>query len=185
MLFSSSKDGSIIKWDMITGKRVSTCPKLRKPSSQGNGKGKGRAETVEGHTDEILSIAVSSDGRWLVSGGKDRKVVVWDARQMKWVKTFTGHKDGVTVSPPPPVASSTLISLTLFVVVRILHSRSSSARTPISSSRHPLTARSSCSTCRPRSLGTWRRSLDTKTISYRSMRYEAKRPSRLGRETRR
>lgn len=95
MLFSSSKDGSIIKWDMLTGRRLATFPKLRAPATS---KGKGRADKVEGHTDEVLGIAVSSDGRWLASGGKDRRVVVWDAREMKWVKSFTGHKDGVTVS---------------------------------------------------------------------------------------
>ncbi|KAG8875143.1 pre-rRNA processing protein [Tulasnella sp. 331] len=96
MLFSSSKDGSIIKWDALTGRRLATFPKLRPSTSASTGKGKGRADKVEGHTDEVLGLAISSDGRWLVSGGKDRRVVVWDAKEMKWVKSFTGHKDGVT-----------------------------------------------------------------------------------------
>ncbi|KAG8999140.1 pre-rRNA processing protein [Tulasnella sp. JGI-2019a] len=96
MLFSSSKDGSIIKWDTFTGKRLVTFPKMRAPAAGSSGKGKGRADKVEGHTGEVLAIAVSSDGRWLASGGKDRRVVVWDAKEMKWIKSFTGHKDGVT-----------------------------------------------------------------------------------------
>ncbi|KAG8985165.1 pre-rRNA processing protein, partial [Tulasnella sp. 427] len=94
MLFSASKDGSIVKWDLITGKRVYTLFKKRRPPPNAGGKGKGKApEAVEGHTDEVLALALSSDGKYLVSGGKDRKVVVWDAQQFRWLKSFGGHKD--------------------------------------------------------------------------------------------
>lgn len=53
---------------------------------------------VEGHTDEVLTLAASSDGRYLVSGGKDRKVGVWDVEKEVWVKGFGGHKDLISVS---------------------------------------------------------------------------------------
>lgn len=32
-----------------------------------------------GHTDYVLSVAVSHDGQWVVSGSKDRGVQFWEA----------------------------------------------------------------------------------------------------------
>ncbi|KAG9044369.1 pre-rRNA processing protein [Tulasnella sp. UAMH 9824] len=94
-LFSASKDGSIVKWDLITGKRIFTVFKKRRPPPDAKGKGK-EPVVIEGHTDEVLALAMSSDGKYLASGGKDRKVVVWDAQQFKWLKSFGGHKDLVS-----------------------------------------------------------------------------------------
>ena len=56
--------------------------------------------SIQGHTDEVYALAVSDDGTYLVSGGKDRRVVVWDAKakELTWVKSFGGHKDSITVS---------------------------------------------------------------------------------------
>lgn len=95
ILFSASKDGSIVKWDLITGKRVYALFKKKRPPPDAKGKGK-EPVVVEGHTDEVLALAMSSDGRYLASGGKDRKVVIWDAREFKWIKSFGGHKDLVS-----------------------------------------------------------------------------------------
>lgn len=53
---------------------------------------------VNGHTDEVLALALSGDGKYLASGGKDRKVGVWDVQKDEWVKGFGGHKDTVSVS---------------------------------------------------------------------------------------
>lgn len=163
-LFTSSKDGSIIKWDTLTGKRLATCPKLR---SQ-NEKGKGRADEVDGHTDEVLSLAVSTDGKWLVSGGKDRKVVLWDAKTMKWVKSFTGHKDAVTVRRllsllPQNTATHCLC-----------FSQSCSAKTLTNFSPHPSTEPSNYLTSRHPSSATSRLSSATKIISSQLMPYDPK-----------
>ncbi|KAF5352289.1 hypothetical protein D9758_011962 [Tetrapyrgos nigripes] len=96
-LFTSGKEGHIFKWDLSTGKKITTFYKLRPPP----GKGKGKALDTEskGHTDEVLALALSSDGKYLASGGKDRKVGVWDAEKGEWVKGFVGpmcHKDTVS-----------------------------------------------------------------------------------------
>ncbi|KIJ59519.1 hypothetical protein HYDPIDRAFT_33127 [Hydnomerulius pinastri MD-312] len=48
---------------------------------------------IVGHTDEVVALAVGSDGRYLVSGGKDKKIGVWDIETNEWVKGFGGHKD--------------------------------------------------------------------------------------------
>jgi len=53
---------------------------------------------MDGHTDQVLALALSSDGKYLASGGKDRKVGVWDAELGNWVKGFTGHRDTISVS---------------------------------------------------------------------------------------
>lgn len=96
-LFTSGKEGSIIKWDLVTGKKLATFFKIRSESKKGKGKGKERVD-VSGHTDEVLALALSGDGKFLASGGKDRKVGVWDVDKEEWVKGFGGHKDTVSVS---------------------------------------------------------------------------------------
>ena len=101
-----------MKWDLTTGKKVTTKYKIRPPSNADKkGKGKGKAkkgssssssnyEDVKGHTDEVLSLAVSGDEKLLVSAGRDRRVCVWDVETCEWVKAFSGHlghKDVVSV----------------------------------------------------------------------------------------
>ncbi|KAG6853404.1 hypothetical protein C0991_004737 [Blastosporella zonata] len=103
-LYTSGKEGSINQWDLSTGKHLKTFHKIRPPSSQekGKGKGKGKAQidlTLKGHTDEVLALALSDDGRYLASAGKDRKLVVWDVEKGEWVKAFggnLGHKDTIS-----------------------------------------------------------------------------------------
>lgn len=112
-LFTAGKEGSIIKWDLHTGARLATLSKVRPESTRNNnnnnnnntkkgkGKGKQRAEydggDVKGHTDEVLALAVSGDGRYLASAGKDRRVGVWDVEKAEWVKGFGGHRDTISV----------------------------------------------------------------------------------------
>lgn len=71
-------------------------------------KGKGKARDfdndVNGHTDEILALAISGDGRFLVSGGRDKRIGVWtiansgqEEQPLTWLKGLTGHKDTISV----------------------------------------------------------------------------------------
>lgn len=113
-LFTSGKEGNIIKWDIPSGRRLATFykikPSLSSNNSQSNGKGKGKAKVigttatdVKGHSNEVLALALSSDGKYLVSGGRDRRLVVWDAEKGEWIKTFQGpmnHKDAISVGLP-------------------------------------------------------------------------------------
>ncbi|KAH8112385.1 WD40 repeat-like protein [Phellopilus nigrolimitatus] len=101
-IFTSGKEGSIVRTDLSSGKQVSAFQKLRTESPEkGNGKGKGKGKEkasaeVHGHTDEVLALALSDDGKYLASGGKDRKLVVWDAEKGEWLRSFGGHKDTIS-----------------------------------------------------------------------------------------
>lgn len=45
---------------------------------------------------QVLTLAVSGDGRYLASGGRDRLINVWDCRTDNVVETFRGHQDTVS-----------------------------------------------------------------------------------------
>ncbi|XP_022140121.1 U3 snoRNP-associated protein-like EMB2271 [Momordica charantia] len=92
--FSSSKDGTILHWDVDSGKGE----KYQWPSDEvlrlhGAKDPQGRATK---HSKVILSLAVSSDGRYLASGGLDRHVHIWDTRTREHVQAFPGHRGPVS-----------------------------------------------------------------------------------------
>ncbi|KAL5577372.1 hypothetical protein UlMin_019071 [Ulmus minor] len=92
--FSASKDGTILQWDVDSGKGE----KYQWPSnevlrSHGAREPQGRAAK---HSRNVLALAVSSDGRYLASGGSDRHVHVWDTRTREHIQAFTGHKGPVS-----------------------------------------------------------------------------------------
>jgi ribosomal RNA-processing protein 9 len=100
-LFTSGKDGCIIKWDLHNGNKLATFRKLRP-----GGKGKEKAVAdLPGHSDAVLALALSDDGRYLASAGKDRRVGVWDVEKDEWVRGFGGHRDTISVrDSSPPLA---------------------------------------------------------------------------------
>ncbi|KAI9495493.1 WD40-repeat-containing domain protein [Zychaea mexicana] len=85
ILYTASKDGSIVKWDMKTFKKLHTFPGGRK----------GVKEYV-GHTDHILCMAMSSDGEYLATGGRDRIINVWSVQEDKHIIAFKQHKDTIS-----------------------------------------------------------------------------------------
>lgn len=92
--FSASKDGTILQWDIDGGKSE----KYKWPSdevlkSHGLKDPQGRAVK---HSKHVLALAVSSDGRYLATGGLDRHIHLWDTRSREHIQAFTGHKGLVT-----------------------------------------------------------------------------------------
>ncbi|BFZ63476.1 pre-rRNA processing protein [Saitoella coloradoensis] len=86
-MYTSAKDGSVAKWDLSSPtepKRVRTVRKGRKGD-----------ETFEGHTQEVLSVAVSGDGRWVASAGSDKCIVVRSTDDLSFAKIFRHHRDTV------------------------------------------------------------------------------------------
>lgn len=76
--FSASKDGNIVHWDVESGKTEKYAwPTDQVLKSHGLKDPQGRATK---HSKHILALAVSSDGRYLASGGHDRHVHLWDTR---------------------------------------------------------------------------------------------------------
>ena len=48
------------------------------------------------HTDHILAIAASPDGKYVVTGGQDKKIIVYEAETLKPIKMLMHHRDAVT-----------------------------------------------------------------------------------------
>ena len=57
--------------------------------------------TLKGHSDSVECVAVSPDGRRVVSGSVDNTLKVWDVRTGNCVTTLEGHAwvNSVAVSP--------------------------------------------------------------------------------------
>ncbi|MCO5565269.1 hypothetical protein L7F22_018942 [Adiantum nelumboides] len=58
-----------------------------------------------GHTDEIWSLTSSQDGKFLATGGKDRRICIWATKSIEtsskdeltsFVKSLGGHRDSIT-----------------------------------------------------------------------------------------
>jgi WD40 repeat protein len=58
--------------------------------------------SLEGHTGWVNAVAVSPDGRFIVSGSDDRTVKVWELESGRLLRSLEGHTDrvrAVAVSP--------------------------------------------------------------------------------------
>ncbi|KAL1923192.1 uncharacterized protein VTP21DRAFT_9568 [Calcarisporiella thermophila] len=86
ILYTGAKDGSIVKWDARTGKRLHTYAGGRASDSR----------THIGHVGHVLCLATSYDGKYLASGGRDRKINVWSIAENRHLKCFTQHKDAIS-----------------------------------------------------------------------------------------
>ena len=109
--YTVSKDIYLIKWRIQElpkdqwlkkgnrkGKRPRPPPK-KKPEQLKFVRGDKKAaknNSYQGHVDSILTVAASQDGKFVVTGGKDRRIVVWDANTLKPLRIFLQHRDSVT-----------------------------------------------------------------------------------------
>lgn len=67
----------------------------QRPSIEGGERGSVNTMNFNGHKDYVLSVAVSNDGQWVVSGSKDRGVHFWDSRTAQVQLMLQGHKNSV------------------------------------------------------------------------------------------
>jgi glucose repression regulatory protein TUP1 len=63
------------------------------------GGGKASSQVLSGHKDYVLSVDTTPDGKWIVSGSKDRGVQFWDIRTGSTQFMLQGHKNSGKISP--------------------------------------------------------------------------------------
>ncbi|RDW57952.1 ribosomal RNA-processing protein RRP9 [Aspergillus mulundensis] len=110
-VYTVSKDRTLIKWELATpGAAAATSeakgtskrpprPQRKKPKQVRFTRGLQKvAESAEeqGHTKNILSVAVSPSGKFVATGGEDNKLIIWDAATLTPVQTFSQHRDSVS-----------------------------------------------------------------------------------------
>lgn len=85
-VYSVSKDSSIVKWSVATGRKLKTI----------KGGKKGSEETHVGHTTAINTITVSTDGKFLATGCDSNLINVWNPETLEFVHRFRGHSGRIT-----------------------------------------------------------------------------------------
>jgi superkiller protein 3 len=73
-VFKDGTDFAVRVWDVKTGQQL---------------------HPFEGHKGIVWSVAVSTDGRHVLSGGNDAVPILWDARTGREIRKFFGHTDVV------------------------------------------------------------------------------------------
>ncbi|EEB09699.1 transcriptional corepressor Tup12 [Schizosaccharomyces japonicus yFS275] len=85
-LASGSLDNTIKLWELQSAAGVPT--NAIKPGGICK-------KTFTGHKNYILSVALSPDGKWIVSGSKDRTVQFWNPNGFQSQATLQGHNNSV------------------------------------------------------------------------------------------
>ena len=109
-VYTVSKDISLRKWELPEPKASSLPTKPRKkapkqPPSRQRPKqllckkgspSHSKNPSYQHHTSHILCVAVSSDGRFVATGGADKRLLIWSAADLTVLRIFTQHRDAVT-----------------------------------------------------------------------------------------
>ncbi len=61
----------------------------------GRVKDSGLIRTFEGHSKEVLSVCLSTDARYALSGSWDATIKLWDVNTGECLRTLEGHRNGV------------------------------------------------------------------------------------------
>lgn len=115
--YTASKDKALIKWKIVppqelhtrNGSEKKSKPGRRRPQRLAYVRGvkiNASSPQQHGHTGAILSLAASGDGKYIATGGADKKLIIWSADDLRPLKTFTTHRDAVTGLDFAPVSSS-------------------------------------------------------------------------------
>jgi U3 small nucleolar RNA-associated protein 13 len=82
---SGSEDKTVKKWILIDEIFKATTPKVMKQAKR----------TVVGHDKQVNVVRVSPNGKLVASASHDRKIVIYDAKEMEVKFSFKGHKRGI------------------------------------------------------------------------------------------
>lgn len=114
-IVSGSLDKNLKQWDISrlrTNGRAEPLPPPATPTGvtpgsapahDGGERGSVAKLNYTGHKDYVLSVAVSHDGQWVVSGSKDRGVQFWEAQTGNVQLMLQGHKNSVISIDLSPV----------------------------------------------------------------------------------
>ncbi|KAK2785934.1 pre-rRNA processing protein [Onygenales sp. PD_12] len=109
--YTVSKDKTLIKWELATPEPSTNTnatngestrakrPQRKKPKKIKSVRGLQETEDggePQGHTGNILALAVSPSGEFLATGGADNRLIIWDAETLTPLKTFNQHRDSVS-----------------------------------------------------------------------------------------
>ncbi|KAK6344007.1 pre-rRNA processing protein [Orbilia brochopaga] len=109
-IYTATKDVTLLKWQLPAStlasangdsndthdSTASSKPKQLRCVKGSHTKGARKSDaTYQGHIDSILCIAASQDGKFVATGGRDSRIVVWDAETMKPLRVFKHHRDSV------------------------------------------------------------------------------------------
>lgn len=91
--FTGSKDGSIIKWSLESKnlKIIQKVNSIRVKVFEIDEDAKKRH-----HFKHINCIAISSDDKFLATGGWDKLIRIWSPKDLTWLHTFSKHRGEVT-----------------------------------------------------------------------------------------
>ena len=121
-----SKDRLLIKWELATphsiplvvnGTHKKSRPLRSRPSQLAFVKGikiDADASKQHGHIGEILALAASPDGSYVATGGQDKRLIIWSAKDLIPLKTFSSHRDMVTGLSFAPSTSQPGVGSQLF-----------------------------------------------------------------------
>lgn len=87
--FSASKDGLIVHWDIETG--ASDTYNWPSNVTSRNKVVVGARGKIRRPSRNILTLATSSDGRYLATGGLDRSIHLWDTRTREHIQVYGLH----------------------------------------------------------------------------------------------
>lgn len=116
--YTVSKDKTLIKWKLLPSKPPAhigsngtkkPIPQKRRPQQVAYVKGiklRASKEGQHGHTGAITAVAASPDGKFVATGGMDKKLIIWKADDLTPLKTFTTHRDAVLGLAFAPSTSS-------------------------------------------------------------------------------
>lgn len=97
----------LTKWKLVeppppTPRKAPTkapAPPARRPIklvSKKGSRGKSKAASTMHHTAVILAVAVSSSGKFVATGGADKRLIIWSAEDLTPLRIFSQHRDAIT-----------------------------------------------------------------------------------------
>ncbi|EGC34710.1 hypothetical protein DICPUDRAFT_153024 [Dictyostelium purpureum] len=71
-----------------------------------------RAKVLRGHDDLVMAIDVSADGKYLISGSRDKSAIFWDLEKREEILTLKGHTGIISCVALPRKQSTAMFAVT-------------------------------------------------------------------------